>query len=55
MSCQPIKMPDGTIVLVDVKPGAKLTERDQKALAEWIQFCRDRRAEEQRKRNARQR
>ncbi len=48
-------MADGTIVLANVKPGAKLTENDKKALAEYVQFCRDRAAEKQRKRNAAQR
>lgn len=51
MSCQPIKMADGTIVLANVKRGATLTEADKQALADWVQFCRDRRAKEQCKRN----
>lgn len=54
-----IKMPDGTVVLANIKPGAELTEEDKRVLAEedkrvlaeWVQFCRDRRATEQRKRN----
>jgi hypothetical protein len=45
-------MPDGTVVLAHMKPGAKLTAKDKQVLAEWVQFCRDRRAKEQRKRNA---
>ena len=57
MSCEPIKMPDGTVVLADVKRGQRLTESDKAALAEWVQFCRDRRAQreakEQRDRNRR--
>lgn len=51
MSCQTIKMADGTLVLADVKKGATLTENDKQVLADWVQFCRDRRAEQQRKRN----
>ncbi len=47
-----IKMQDGTVVLANVKRGAVLTESDKQVLAEWVQFCRDRRAKEQRKRNA---
>jgi hypothetical protein len=50
MSCEPIKMADGTVVLANVKKGAVLTEEDKRILAEWVQFCRDRRAKEQRKR-----
>lgn len=44
MSCQPIKMKDGTVVLANVKPGETLTEADKQAIAEYVQFCRDRRA-----------
>jgi hypothetical protein len=44
-------MQDGTVVLADVKKGAVLTDEDKRVLAEWVQFCRDRRAKEQRKRN----
>jgi len=44
MSCKPIKMADGTVVLAMVKPGAVLTDADKQILAEWIQFCRDRKA-----------
>lgn len=55
MSCEPIRMEDGTTVLANVKPGAKLTEADKQAVAEWVQFCRDRKAardrKEQRERN----
>lgn len=51
MSCKPIKMKDGTTVLAMVKPGMKLTEQDKQVLAEWVQFCRERRAKEQKKRN----
>jgi hypothetical protein len=51
MSCHPIQMQDGTVILADVKKGAVLTDEDKRVLAEWVQFCRDRRAKEQRKRN----
>lgn len=51
MSCQPIKMADGTVVLANLKPGPALTEEEKQAIAEYVQFCRDRRAKEQRKRN----
>jgi hypothetical protein len=55
MSCEPIRMEDGTVVLANVKPGETLTELDKKILADWVQFCRDRAAKrsakEQRKRN----
>lgn len=47
MSCEPIKMADGTVVLANVVPGQKLTEEDKRVLAEWVQFCRDRRSKEQ--------
>lgn len=50
MKCVPIKMDDGTVVLASVKPGAVLTEEDKRVLAEFVQFCRDRRTTEQRKR-----
>jgi hypothetical protein len=46
MSCEPIRMADGTTVLAMVKPSSKLTDSDRKILAEWAQFCRDRRAKE---------
>jgi len=52
MPCKLVPMKDGTVVLANVKPGAALTARDLAALEEYVQFCRDRRAEEQRKRNA---
>jgi len=52
MACKEIRMKDGTVVLANMKPGAKLTEEDERIIAEWVQFCRDRRAKEQRKRNA---
>ncbi len=48
MKCTPIKMEDGTTVLAAMKPGAVLTDEDKRVLAEWVQFCRDRRAKEQR-------
>ena len=44
MACEPIKMKDGTVVLANVRPGCKLTAEDKLALAEYVQFCRDRRA-----------
>lgn len=44
MSCQPIKMADGTVVLANLKPGATLTDEEKQAIAEYVQFCRDRRA-----------
>jgi hypothetical protein len=46
MSCEPIKMPDGTVVLANVKKGQVLTAKDRQVLAEWVQFCRDRRAKQ---------
>jgi hypothetical protein len=52
VSCKPIQMEDGSVVLANVKRGAVLTQEDKRILAEWVQFCRDRRAAEQRKRNA---
>lgn len=52
MSCKTIRMADGSVVLANVNKGAKLTERDKAVLAEWVQFCRDRRAKQQRKKNA---
>ena len=55
MKCTPIVMEDGTTVLAMVKPGAVLTEEDKRILAEWVQFCRNRKAKrlakEQRERN----
>ncbi len=49
MSCKPIKMADGTFVLANVKTGEKLNAGDRAVIAEWVQFCRDRREKEQRK------
>lgn len=51
MSCRTIRMKDGSVVLANMKPGAKLTAQDERTLAEYAQFCRDRAAEEQRRRN----
>lgn len=51
MPCEPIRMDYGTTVLAMVKPGSKLTENDRKIIAEYAQFCRDRRDLEQRKKN----
>jgi len=52
VSCQEIKLPDGTVVLAMVAPGAKLTDEDKAALAEYIQFCRDRKAAKAAKQDA---
>ncbi len=52
MACKQIRMKDGTVILANLKPGAKLTEEDERSIAKSVQFCRDRRAKEQRKRNA---
>ena len=49
--CKQIRMKDGTVILAKVKPGAVLTEDDERAIAEFAQFCRDQTAKEQRKRN----
>lgn len=46
MSCEPIRMEDGTIVLANMKEGETLTDEDKKGLEAYIQFCRDRRAKE---------
>jgi hypothetical protein len=43
MSCQSIKMADGTVILANVKPGETLTEEDKRILAEYVEFCRERR------------
>ena len=52
MPCQQIRMEDGTVVLANLKRGQTLTAADKQTLAEYVQFCRDRRAKEQRRRNA---
>ena len=52
MPCKEVRLKDGSVVLAHLKPGAKLTGEDERILAEWVQFCRDRQAKEQRKRNA---
>jgi hypothetical protein len=44
-------MPDGTVVLANIKKGEILTDTDKQAIAEWVQFCRERRALEQHKAN----
>ena len=49
MACEPIKMKDGTVILANVKPGAKLTDEDKKIIADWVQFCRDRKAKKVKK------
>lgn len=51
MSCEPIKMDDGTTVLANVRRGMTLSEEDKKAIAEWVEFCRERRWKEQQKQN----
>lgn len=35
MPCQPIKMPDGSILLVNVRPGFVLTEEEKESLIEY--------------------
>ncbi len=52
MSCKPIRLKDGTTLLANVAPGKKLSASDLRVLEEYAQFCRDRSAQEQRKRNA---
>lgn len=52
MSCQFVRMKDGTVLLANVKPGAALTPRDLEALAAYMKFCRERTAKTQRDRNA---
>lgn len=52
MSCVKVPMPDGTVVLANMKPGEKLTDADKQAIAEWVQFCRDRREKERSRRKA---
>lgn len=47
--CQPIRMADGTVVLANLKPGAALNEEEKSAIAEYVQFCRDRKAKKKRK------
>lgn len=49
MSCQTIKMKDGSVVIANVKTGETLTEEDKAAIAEYVLFCHERNA---RKRNA---
>ncbi len=55
MSCKPIRLKDGTVVLAQLKPGAELTDEETKVLEEYLQFCRTRKAKraakEQRERN----
>jgi predicted DNA-binding antitoxin AbrB/MazE fold protein len=52
MSCKPIKLKDGTAVLVNMARRGKLSERDLKTLEEYAEYCRQRAAERQRERNA---
>jgi len=51
MSFEPVKMADGTVVLANVKEGETLTDEDKKAIAEYVQFCRNRRAKRLEKAN----
>ena len=51
MSCEPIRMNDGTVVLANVKKGETLTEGDKKIISEWVEFCRERSRKAQRLRN----
>lgn len=55
MSCAPIRLKDGTVVLVNLKPGAALTDDEARVLEEYLLFCRRRKArraaKEQRERN----
>jgi len=38
--CQPVKMNDGSVVLVRLKPGAELTAEDEAALKEFYEYLR---------------
>ncbi len=49
MPCEQVRMKDGTVLLANVKPGEKLTDEDKRALDEYVQFCRERRAKKRRK------
>lgn len=51
MSCKPIRLKDGTVVLANMTRRGKLSERDLKTLEEYAEFCRARAAKQQRKRN----
>lgn len=48
-----VRLKDGTKVFACVARGKTLTEHDKAVLEEYAQFCRERAAKEQRKRNAR--
>jgi hypothetical protein len=41
-------MNDGSTILVNLKPGASLSSEEEKAIAAYAQFCRERRAKKQR-------
>lgn len=49
MSCESVKLSDGSVVLVNVKAGQKLTEEDKQALKEYVEFCRKRAAKKKAK------
>jgi len=51
MSCKTVKLKNGAVALVNMKRGAKLSQRDLKALEEYAEYCREFAAENQRKRN----
>ncbi len=38
----PLRLPDGTVAILEIKPGAVLTEEEKEALAEYVMFLRDR-------------
>jgi hypothetical protein len=40
----PVKLKDGTVVQVCLKPDAELTDEEARVLDEYLQFCRERRA-----------
>jgi len=44
VSCRSVRLPDGSFVLANLKPGAKISDADKRTLAEWVEFCRERRA-----------
>jgi hypothetical protein len=39
-----VRMPDGTVIVANVKRGETLTDADKVAIAKWVQFYRDRKA-----------
>lgn len=40
MSCEPIKLSDGSVILVNVKPGEKLTPEEIEVLRELFELKR---------------